>query len=183
MKGAENLKIPFACAVAGGVVGIGGIVICMLTPVFALLFWAAPTGVVLCAVFGWEFGVRWNLRGQYESDYRLNANAVLSAASSIGGLVSGAVIGLIVAVQPKGTFHEQGGMIITLLVLPIMFALWIVAGPVALVAGRRAATMRPSIDSKAGHPVLARVGYILGLVTTVCGVGGVWYFVLAVVLG
>ncbi len=176
------MKIPFACAAAGGVLGLGGTLLCMLTPL-SVLFFGAPTGIMLCAVCGWEVGVRWKLRHGSGSHFRLHADTLLSVASSICGLIAAAVICLIVAVQPKGTFHEQGGMIITLFVLPVMLALWVAAGPVAFVTGRRALTGRLSIDSEAGHPLLIWAGYILGLVTTIGGVVGVCFVILAVVFG
>jgi hypothetical protein len=43
-----------------------------------------------------------------------------------------------VATRPQGTFHDQGGLMLTFIVLPLTFGAWAVGGPVALAVGGHA---------------------------------------------
>src|SRR5262249_33731319 len=88
-----------------------------------------------------------------------------------GSLALAAAIWGWVAAQPRGSFHDQGGMLITLVILPWTLALWVAGGPVALVLGSRALGRgRADSGGPAGRGV-ARAGVVLSGLIVVGGLG------------
>jgi hypothetical protein len=74
-----------------------------------------------------------------------------------------------VASRPPGTFHDQGGMIITFVVLPLMLCCWFAGGPVALLSGHYALHQIHAGMRSEGDRRLARTGLVLGWILTLGG--------------
>ena len=54
-----------------------------------------------------------------------------------------------VLTRPRGTFNDQGGLILTFGVLPLTLGLWLVGGPIALaLSGRALKLLQPGDDTK-----------------------------------
>jgi hypothetical protein len=76
-----------------------------------------------------------------------------------------------VALLSPGTFHDQGGMSITFVILPLTLVLWIVGGPVALVVGVCGVVWARSAPEQWAGKRLARAGVLLSGLTVLCGLG------------
>ena len=107
------------------------------------------TGVLVGLGVGWLLG-------------RSRAPAApLSLITASGCWALAVILWAWVRTRPPEAFHDQGGMVITFVVLPVMFGCWLVGGPFALALGRRglrqaALSQRPSRDRR-----LAQAGIVL----------------------
>jgi len=68
-----------------------------------------------------------------ELNFSAPSSVVLAAASLLLGIL---VWGWVLT-RPPDAFHNEGGMVITLGVIPLTLILWIIGGPVALTLGHR----------------------------------------------
>jgi hypothetical protein len=90
-----------------------------------------------------------------ELNFSAPSSVVLAAASLLLGILMWGWV----LTRPSGSFHNEGGMVITLGVIPLTLILWIIGGPVALTLGHRGLErVRPGKDR---DPQLARGGIFL----------------------
>jgi hypothetical protein len=90
---------------------------------------------------------------------QLNFSAPSSVVLAATSLLLGILVWGWVLTQPPDAFHNEGGMVITLGVIPLTLILWIIGGPVALTLGHRGLErVRPGKDR---DPQLARRGIFL----------------------
>jgi hypothetical protein len=77
--------------------------------------------------------------------------------------------------RPHGTFNDQGGLALTLIVLPLTLGAWIVGGPIALALGGRALKSLGEGEASKDERRLARIGVWLSRVLLWAGVA--WLFI------
>ncbi len=77
-----------------------------------------------------------------------------------------------VLTRPHGTFNDQGGLVLTFLVLPLTLGAWTVGGPIALALGGRALKHLGQDAGETSECRLARTGVWLSRAMFWCGV--VW---------
>lgn len=142
-------------------------------------------GVVVCAVaFGFLgctlTGFAWEVRVQAPPNlivnavgaalgaafgWRLSSSRTPSATSCFTlTAASWAVVVLVwgwVLTRPPGGFSDQGGMLITFVVLPLTLLSWLVGGPIALGVARRARKQVQRKNAEALDWRLARAGLFL----------------------
>ncbi len=97
------------------------------------------SGAVVGALLG--FLVAWRTL-EWRSRYRGEAGVCRAWPSALLGLIlatSAWIVAVLVLLwvtsRPPGTFHDQGGMLITFIVLPVLLLCWLTGGLVASVAG------------------------------------------------
>ena len=143
-----------------------------------------PNTAIIGAIIGWKIGAYWELKHRPDRDlFRADANALLSIILAMGGVTWMTCIWGWVWIQPKGTFHDQGGMYITLFVLPTTVMLWLAAGPIALLAGRNAVTRKAEWSRSRIYRGLGWIGYSIGAVTTISGLTFVAWCIFAIIFG
>jgi hypothetical protein len=85
--------------------------------------------------------------------------------------------------RPHGTFHDQGGLMITFIVLPLTLGAWGVGGPIALALGGRALRELGEGESNKEERRLARIGVWLSRVLLWAGVAWLLIGMLASTVG
>jgi len=94
-----------------------------------------------------------------------------SSASLILGLLSvGLTLGVwsyIFVQAPEGAFRNQGGMLITLILFPLTFLVWAIAGSGAIILGILAMGAEPTSEGRAA----ASAGIILGVLGLLLSLG------------
>lgn len=81
-----------------------------------------------------------------------------------------------VETRPPGTFHDQGGMIITFGVLPLCLGCWVLGGPVALALGHQGTKQIQAATRPMSERWMARIGIALSCITIFTGLGLVVWF-------
>jgi hypothetical protein len=66
-----------------------------------------------------------------------------------------------VLTRPRGTFNDQGGLMLTFIVMPLTFGAWCVGGPIALALGGRALKHVSQSEDASGERRIARTGVFL----------------------
>lgn len=99
-------------------------------------------GVPVGALVGFLVGGRIKaIQARYGGDGGV-ANSHFPAAPlglllTAGAWVLALLVWAWVATRPSSAFHDQGGMVITFVVLPLTLGCWVVGGPVALALAHR----------------------------------------------
>jgi hypothetical protein len=75
-----------------------------------------------------------------------------------------------VLTRPHGTFHDQGGLAITLIVLPLTLGAWLIGGPIALALGGRAMKRLGQGEADKSERGFAQTGVLLSRVLLWAGV-------------
>ncbi len=84
--------------------------------------------------------------------------------------------------RPHGTFHDQGGLALTFIVLPLTLGAWVVGGPVALALGGRAFKGRGEGEADKDERRLARIGVLLSRLLLWAGVAWLLISIVASVI-
>jgi len=84
--------------------------------------------------------------------------------------------------RPHGSFHDQGGLILTFFVLPLTLGAWVVGGPLALALGGRALKSLGAGEADKGKRRVAQIGVLLSRVLLWAGVAWLLISMLASVI-
>lgn len=168
--------IPLVLALCGAVVGCVAGTLSSLVPLprglLRLVFLVAPPlAAVAGFLAGWHVGARLVGRprrdGQRPDRFDVLLGVVFPlAAALVLALLWGWVLG-----RPAGTFHEQGSLPLTLVILPWTAVLWLGAGPCYLIHNLRLADRLRSIGGNRDDLRCARVGSAISGLIVLLGVG------------
>jgi hypothetical protein len=125
----------------------------------------APQVIALLSFLaGWRIGYRWSRwNHDVEEAWAGMSNAGLSLVLSMGSVAVALAIWMWVASQRPGKFHDQGGMILSLVVLPWMLTLWFAGGPLSLFLSWRARKQLSAMEADRHMFTFAGIGSIISV--------------------
>ncbi len=87
-----------------------------------------------------------------------------------------------VLTRPSGSFHDQGGLALTIIIFPLTLGAWFVGGPVALALGGRAIKRLGPGEADHSERRFARTGILLSRTLFWAGVAWLLFTILAAAL-
>ncbi|RLS28603.1 MAG: hypothetical protein DWH79_13195 [Planctomycetota bacterium] len=168
--------LAFLLALCGAMAGcVAGTLASLLPlppgPLRLSFLFAPPVAAVACFLAGWHIGARHGVIARGNRMWPDRFDAALGTIFPLVASLSMVVIWGWVMTRSFGTFHEQGSLPLTLVILPWTAILWIVAGPWFLIRNLRLAARIRSIEGDRIDGRVARIGAVISSLLVLAGLG------------